>query len=118
MELVPATRMLAEHELFSTEEEMALVGFLASYSGLTREAYQLDLRQYARRKQTNAGTDHARSREGGVVGVHPEWLRAVDEPVAGAPVTSGARHARPERELRADVGHRRVAAKSGARRRP
>ena len=48
MVLVPATRMLAEHELFSPEEENALVGFLASYSGLTREAYQLDLRQYAR----------------------------------------------------------------------
>jgi integrase/recombinase XerD len=47
MVLVPATRMLAEKELFSTEEEKALVGFLASYSGLTREAYQLDLRQYA-----------------------------------------------------------------------
>ena len=32
--------------LFSPEEEHALVGFLAGYSGLTREAYTLDLRQY------------------------------------------------------------------------
>ena len=32
--------------LFSPEEELALVGFLAGYSGLTRDAYALDLRQY------------------------------------------------------------------------
>src|SRR3954453_19225820 len=33
-------------ELFSTQEELALAGFLAGYSGLTRAAYMLDLRQY------------------------------------------------------------------------
>src|SRR3954462_14700199 len=33
-------------EVFSQQEELALVGFLAGYSGLTLEAYQLDLRQY------------------------------------------------------------------------
>jgi site-specific recombinase XerD len=32
--------------LFTAEEELALAGFLAGYSGLTREAYSLDLRQY------------------------------------------------------------------------
>jgi site-specific recombinase XerD len=32
--------------LFSPEEEVALVGFLAGYSGLTGDAYTLDLRQY------------------------------------------------------------------------
>ena len=32
--------------LFSAEEEVALVGFLTGYSGLTRDAYELDLRQY------------------------------------------------------------------------
>ncbi|MEX1007740.1 MAG: tyrosine-type recombinase/integrase [Acidimicrobiia bacterium] len=32
--------------LFSPEEEFALAGFLAGYSGLTHEAYALDLRQY------------------------------------------------------------------------
>ena len=32
--------------LFSPEEEVALVGFLTGYSGLTRDAYELDLRQY------------------------------------------------------------------------
>ena len=31
---------------FVVEEELALTGFLAGYSGLTREAYKLDLRQY------------------------------------------------------------------------
>ena len=34
-------------ELFTPQEELALVGFLAGYSGLTRDAYALDLRQYA-----------------------------------------------------------------------
>jgi integrase/recombinase XerD len=33
-------------ELFSSQEELALTGFLAGYGGLTREAYMLDLRQY------------------------------------------------------------------------
>jgi integrase/recombinase XerD len=33
-------------ELFSTNEQLALAGFLAGYSGLTRDAYTLDLRQY------------------------------------------------------------------------
>jgi hypothetical protein len=33
-------------ELFSANEQLALAGFLARYSGLTRDAYTLDLRQY------------------------------------------------------------------------
>lgn len=36
----------AQHELFSTPEELALTGFLAGYSGFTLEAYKLDLRQF------------------------------------------------------------------------
>ena len=32
--------------MFSTNEQLALAGFLAGYSGLTRDAYTLDLRQY------------------------------------------------------------------------
>jgi len=34
-------------ELFTDPEALALSGFLAGYSGLTRDAYALDLRQYA-----------------------------------------------------------------------
>jgi site-specific recombinase XerD len=33
--------------MFSSQERLALAGFLAGYTGLTREAYALDLRQYA-----------------------------------------------------------------------
>jgi integrase/recombinase XerD len=33
--------------VFINTERLALAGFLAGYSGLTREAYELDLRQYA-----------------------------------------------------------------------
>lgn len=35
-----------DDELFSADEQLALAGFLAGYSGLTRDAYTLDLRQY------------------------------------------------------------------------
>ena len=31
---------------FSEPEKLALAGFLAGYSGMTREAYALDLRQF------------------------------------------------------------------------
>ena len=44
--LVTKTTVAAREEMFTTEEEQALLGFLAGYSGLTREAYQLDLRQW------------------------------------------------------------------------
>jgi site-specific recombinase XerD len=33
--------------VFTNAERLALAGYLARYTGLTREAYQLDLRQYA-----------------------------------------------------------------------
>ena len=33
--------------VFTNTEHLALAGFLAGYSGLTRQAYELDLRQYA-----------------------------------------------------------------------
>jgi integrase/recombinase XerD len=47
MQIVPTTMTVAaRHEVFTTEEEAALVGFLAGYGGLTFEAYQLDLRQW------------------------------------------------------------------------
>ena len=41
-----STEVAVRVALFSPEEELALAGFLAGYSGLTREAYALDLRQY------------------------------------------------------------------------
>ena len=48
MQIVPMTKTtVAVHdEIFTSEEEQALSGFLAGYSGLTREAYALDLRQF------------------------------------------------------------------------
>jgi site-specific recombinase XerD len=47
MQIVPVSTTIAVRaEVFTTEEEQALVGFLAGYGGLTREAYQLDLRQW------------------------------------------------------------------------
>jgi integrase/recombinase XerD len=40
------TRVALRPEVFAPQEELALAGFLAGYSGLTREANMLDLRQY------------------------------------------------------------------------
>jgi hypothetical protein len=48
MAMVTTTTVLARPDsVFTSAEESALVGFLAGYSGLTREAYALDLRQFA-----------------------------------------------------------------------
>jgi integrase/recombinase XerD len=40
------TALATRDELFSANEQLALAGYLAGYSGLTRDAYTLDLRQY------------------------------------------------------------------------
>jgi site-specific recombinase XerD len=42
-----STAVAAVEPVFSQPERLALAGFLAGYTGLTREAYALDLRQYA-----------------------------------------------------------------------
>jgi hypothetical protein len=44
--LSTSTALATRNELFSTNEQLALAGFLAGYSGLTRGAYTLNLRQY------------------------------------------------------------------------
>ncbi len=41
------TAIVVAEPAFSNPERLALAGFLAGYSGLTREAYALDLRQFA-----------------------------------------------------------------------
>jgi integrase len=42
-----STAIAAVQPVFTSQERLALAGFLAGYTGLTREAYALDLRQYA-----------------------------------------------------------------------
>ena len=42
-----STAVAVAEPAFSPQEREALAGFLAGYTGLTREAYALDLRQYA-----------------------------------------------------------------------
>jgi integrase/recombinase XerD len=44
--LATGTALATRDELFSPGEQLALAGFLAGYSGLTRDAYTLDVRQY------------------------------------------------------------------------
>jgi integrase/recombinase XerD len=44
--LSTSTAIANRDHLFSPDEQLALAGFLTGYSGLTREAYTLDLRQY------------------------------------------------------------------------
>src|SRR5260370_9297782 len=43
---IPSAALIAAEPVFTGPEQLALAGFLASYSGLTREAYMLDLRQF------------------------------------------------------------------------
>ena len=44
----PVRRPRPDHAgVRASTERLALAGFLAGYSGLTRQAYELDLRQYA-----------------------------------------------------------------------
>jgi len=43
----PSVALIPVAPVFTNTERLALAGFLAGYSGLTREAYELDLRQYA-----------------------------------------------------------------------
>jgi hypothetical protein len=42
-----STAVVISEPMFSEAERVALGGYLAGYSGLTREAYTLDLRQFA-----------------------------------------------------------------------
>jgi integrase/recombinase XerD len=43
----PSAALVPAAPVFTNTERLALAGFLAGYSGLTRQAYELDLRQYA-----------------------------------------------------------------------
>jgi integrase/recombinase XerD len=43
----PSAALIPVAPVFTNTERLALAGFLAGYSGLTREAYELHLRQYA-----------------------------------------------------------------------
>jgi hypothetical protein len=44
----PSAALIPAAPVFTNTERLALAGFLAGYSGLTRQAYELDLRQYVR----------------------------------------------------------------------
>jgi hypothetical protein len=43
----PSAALVPIAPVFTSTERPALAGFLAGYSGLTRQAYELDLRQFA-----------------------------------------------------------------------
>ncbi len=47
MATTTSSELVASDPIFSDSEHFALAGYLAGYSGLTREAYALDLRQFA-----------------------------------------------------------------------
>jgi len=44
---IPSAALVPIAPVFTNTERLALAGFLAGYSGLTRQAYELELRQYA-----------------------------------------------------------------------
>lgn len=41
-----STSIVAAQPVFTSQERLALAGFLAGYTGLTRQAYALDQRQH------------------------------------------------------------------------
>ncbi len=43
----PSAALVPVAPVFTNTERLALAGFLAGYSGLTRQAYELDSRQFA-----------------------------------------------------------------------
>ena len=43
----PSAALIPVTPVFTNTERLALAGFLAGYSGLTRQAYEVDLRQFA-----------------------------------------------------------------------
>ena len=45
--MTPSAALVPVAPVFTNTERLALAGFLAAYSGLTRQAYELDLRQFA-----------------------------------------------------------------------
>jgi integrase/recombinase XerD len=45
--MTPSTALVPVAPVFTNTEQPALAGFLAGYTGLTRQAYELDLRQFA-----------------------------------------------------------------------
>jgi integrase/recombinase XerD len=45
--MIPSAVLIPVAPVFSSTERLALGGFLAGYSGQTRQAYELDLRQFA-----------------------------------------------------------------------
>ena len=45
--MIPSAALVPVTPVFTNTERLALAGFLAGYSGLTRQAYELDLRQFA-----------------------------------------------------------------------
>jgi site-specific recombinase XerD len=47
MPTTPSAALVPAAPVFTNTDRLALAGFLAGYSGLTRQAYELDLRQYA-----------------------------------------------------------------------
>lgn len=48
-----STAIAVTEPAFTRQEQLALAGFLAGYTGLTRDAYALYLRQYASWYQQN-----------------------------------------------------------------
>ncbi|MGH3403468.1 MAG: hypothetical protein ACRDRJ_13370 [Streptosporangiaceae bacterium] len=80
--LVPVT------PVFTNAERLALAGFLAGYSGLTRQAYELDLRQYAAWCVARRPADHHALRPGPHQPGPARHLHRLRLPRRGSPLSS------------------------------
>jgi hypothetical protein len=56
---IPSAALIPVAPVFTNTERLALAGFLAGYSGLTRRAYELDLPQYATGRSSTPSTASA-----------------------------------------------------------
>jgi integrase len=104
----PSTALVPAAPPFSNTERLALAGFLAGYSGLTREAYELDLRQFASWCHQHHLRLFAARRAGIAKPVGPHTLRhafitaALDAGVPLRDVQEAASHADPRTTTRYD----------------
>jgi len=104
----PSAALVPVTPVFSNTERVALAGFLAGYSGLTRQAYELDLRQYASWCHLHQLRLFAARRAGIVKRVGPCTLRhafitaALDAGVPLRDVQEAASHADPRTTMRYD----------------
>ncbi|HLX47431.1 MAG TPA: hypothetical protein VKS82_03775 [Streptosporangiaceae bacterium] len=85
--ITPSAGLVPAASLFTDAEQLALAGFLAGYSGLTRQAYELDLRQFVGWCQQRQIQLFQARRADTVSGQSPQYKGGTADCHASGPVT-------------------------------